>query len=124
MTTCKPGLTSHVGGILLTAGQPAHSSTNLGHAMSLPGDGGTSGLHDKSCHTCGHKMSLLWVSLLDAVPNLSMRCLSWEWGAHLTKGQPAYHSTKLGHEMSLPVGYFSPYQYFCTYFVTGNAWHR
>ena len=39
------------GGLHLTEGQPAHSSTTLGHDMSLPGGWGTSGLCDQSHHT-------------------------------------------------------------------------
>ena len=73
-------------------GQPAHSSTKLGHEMSL---------------------LVGWVDLTKVVPNLATRCLyqGWEEGAgagvgagagiHLIKDQPAQSSTKLGNERSL-----------------------
>ena len=86
-------------GIHLTKGQPALSSTKIGHKMSLPGGG---------------------VHLTKLVPNLATRCFYQGWGGgmgqgagagtgegvgvHLTKDQQVQSSTKLGHERSLPGG--------------------
>ena len=81
VTKCKPGLMSHVGEVLLTADQPAHSSTKLGHEMSLPGGGYIWSMWTKLSHKWPQDVSA-WVSLLDVVPNLAMRCLC-QWGISL-----------------------------------------
>ena len=79
------------GGVHLTKGQPAQSSTKLGHDMSLPGWWCTS---DQSSTEVGHKMSL---------PGMGWGGVEWGhggWGhgmgagvgmgmrVHLTKCQP------------------------------------
>ena len=62
-------------GVHLTKGQPAQSSTNLGHKMSLHRGRGMGGRR-------GHRGSCVWggvhltkVILPKVVPNLAMRCL-------------------------------------------------
>ena len=62
-------------GVFLTAGQSAHSSTELGHELSLLGVGGYL-VYVTKVVTHGHEMSVPGVSLLDVVPTLAMRCLS------------------------------------------------
>ena len=94
-------------GVHLTKGQPAQSSTKLGHEMSTQGQdvwgwgGGylTEGHPAQRSTKLGHEMSLLGDGgIVDR--------RGWGKGVHLTKGQPAQSSTKLGHKMSTGSGWY------------------
>ena len=97
-------------GVLLIACPPAHSSAKLGHELSLPGGGVVTLVYVTKVVTHMATDVSAWCQPARCGTKLAHEMpLLGGWRAHLTKGQPAQNSTKLGHWMCLPMGYLSSY---------------